>query len=71
MSKIKCFNCHDLGHFSIKFPHKKVGKKPLGGAESEVIASQFELDFTLITCMVSLMMGSVVPRQWSFIPYDR
>ena len=29
------------------------------GSEGEALASQFEMDFTLIACMVSLMMGCV------------
>lgn len=59
LSKIKCFHCHELGHYATKCPHKKADKKPLGGVTGEAIASQFELDFTLITCMVTSVMGSV------------
>ena len=39
LSKIKCFHCHELGHYTMKCPHNKVGKNPLGGAEAEVVAS--------------------------------
>lgn len=56
---IKCFQCHEPGHYPITFLHKKVVKNPLGGAIDEALASQFELDFTLIACMVTSMMGSV------------
>ena len=59
MSKIKCFHCHELRHYATMCPHKKADKKPLGGEAGEAIASQFELDFTLIACMVTSMMGSV------------
>ena len=59
MSKIKCFHCHELGHYATKCLHKKASKKPSGGAASEALASQFELDFTLVSCMVTLMMGTV------------
>ena len=59
LSKIKCFHYHELGHYATKCSHKKDGKKPLGGVEDEVLASQFKLDFTLITCMVTSVMGSV------------
>ena len=38
---------------------KKARKNPLGGATSESLASKFELDFTLITCMVTSVMSSV------------
>lgn len=34
-------------------------KNPSGGATCEALASQFEPDFTLIYCMVSMVMGSV------------
>jgi len=59
ISKVNFFHCHKLGHFAINCPLKKSKKKPSGGVVGEALASQFELDFTLITCMVSSMMGSV------------
>ena len=37
--------------------HKKTIKKTLGGVVSEALGSQFELDFTLIACMESTVMG--------------
>ena len=37
-------------------PSKKSKK---GSSEGEALASQFEMDFTLIACMVSSMMGCV------------
>ena len=43
----------------MKCLHNKVDKKPSGGAAGEAIASQFELDFILISCMVTSFMGSV------------
>ena len=59
MTKVKCFHCHELGHFATNCPLKKSKKKSLGGEVGEALTSQFELDFSLIACMVSLMMGSV------------
>lgn len=59
LSSIKCFHYHDLGHYATKCSHKKADKKPSGGATGEALASKFKLDFTLITCMVTSMMGSV------------
>ena len=59
MPKVKFFHCHDLGHFATNFPLKKSKKKYSGGVMGEALASQFELDFSLISCMVSSMMGSV------------
>ena len=59
MRKVKFFHCHKMGHFATNFPLKKSKEKSLGGAAGEALASQFELDFSLIACMVSSMMGSV------------
>lgn len=38
---------------------KKSKKVTSKGSEGEALASQFELDFTLISCMVSSMVGCV------------
>lgn len=53
MIKFKCFRCHELGHFATNFPLKKSKKKSSRGVVSEALASKFELDFSLIACMVS------------------
>eukprot|EP00253_Pinus_taeda_P012616 PITA_12616 len=58
-SKVRCLNCHEVGHYATNFPLKKSKKEPSKGLEGEALASQFELDFTLITCMVSSMVGCV------------
>jgi len=59
MSKVKCFHCHQHGHYATNCPQKKKNKQAAGSAAREALASQFELDFSLITCLVSSMMGSV------------
>lgn len=59
LSNIKCFHCHDLGHYATKCPHKKVDKNPSSREEGEALASQFKLDFTLIASMVTSVMGKV------------
>jgi len=41
------------------FPFKKSKKKSSEGAMGEALTSQVKLDFSLIACMVSSMMGSV------------
>jgi len=56
-SKVRCFNCHEMGHYETNCPSKKSYKGSLKGSEGEALASQFEMDFTLIACMVSSMMG--------------
>ena len=49
-----------MGHYATNCPKKKSKKGSGEGSEAEAasLASQFELDFTLFTCMVSSMMGS-------------
>ena len=54
MSKVKCFHCHKHGHIDTNCPQKKKNKKDDGVVASKALASQFELDFSLITCMVSI-----------------
>eukprot|EP00253_Pinus_taeda_P027390 PITA_27390 len=56
-SKVICFNCHEVGHHETYFPLKKSKKGSSKGSEGEALASQFELDFTLIACMVSSLVG--------------
>jgi len=57
-SKVRCFHCHELGHYATNCPKKKSKKGSKEGSEGEALASQFEMDFTLFTCMVSSMVGS-------------
>ena len=59
MSKVKCFHCHQHRHYATNCPQKKKNKQIVGTAAGEALASQFELDFSLITCLVSSVMGSV------------
>eukprot|EP00253_Pinus_taeda_P022425 PITA_22425 len=59
MKKVKCFHCHELGHFAINFPLKKFKKKSSRRVAGEAFASQFELDFSLIARVLSSMMGIV------------
>ena len=57
LSNVKCFHCHEHGHIATKFPRKK--KKVAIAAAGEALASQFELDFSLIACLASSAMGSM------------
>ena len=59
MSKVKCFHCHEYGHIATNCPHKKKKNMVVGAAAGEALASQFELDFSLITFMVSSALGSM------------
>eukprot|EP00253_Pinus_taeda_P025710 PITA_25710 len=58
-SKTKRFNCDEFDHYATKHQHKKSSKKKLERVAGEALASQFELDFTLIACMASIVMDSV------------
>ena len=55
---MKCFHCHEHGHYATNCPQKKKNKQAAGAAAGEALASQFELDFSLIACMVSSALGS-------------
>jgi hypothetical protein len=59
LSKVKCFHCHKHGHFTTNCPQKKKNKKATEAAVGEALVSQFELNFSLITCMLSNALGSV------------
>ena len=58
MSRVKCFHCHEHRHYATNCPQKQKNKKASRSAFGESLASQFELDFSLIACMVSSVMGS-------------
>ena len=58
-SKMRCFHCHEVGHYATNCPQKKSKKGSSKGLDGEALASQFELDFSLIACMVSSMVGYV------------
>ena len=55
---MKCFHHHEYGHIATNCPHKKKNKMADGAAAGEVLASKFEMDFSLIACMVSSSFGS-------------
>jgi hypothetical protein len=59
LSKVKCFHCHKHGHLATNCPQNRKNKMVVGAATSEDLASQFEIDFTLIACMASSASGSV------------
>jgi hypothetical protein len=59
LSKVKCFHYHEHGHLATNYPRKRKNKTIVGAATGEALVSQFELDFTLITCMDSSASGSV------------
>ena len=59
MSRVKCFHCHEHGNYATNCSQKKKNKKAGGSTAGEALASKFELDFSLIACMVSSALGSV------------
>ena len=59
MSKVKCFHYHQHRHYATNCPQRKKNKQAVGSIAREALASQFELDFSLIACLVSSVMGSV------------
>ena len=59
LSKVKCFHCHEHGHFATNCPQKKKNKQAAGSIAGEALASKFEMDFSFIACLVSRYMGLV------------
>ena len=59
MSMVKCFHYHEHGNYATNCPQKKKNNKASGTVVGEALTSQFELDFSLIACMVSSAIGSV------------
>ena len=59
LSKVKCFHYHEHGHLATNCPEKNRNKKAAGATTGAALSSQFELDFSLIACMVSSALGSV------------
>ena len=60
LMKVKCFHCHERGHYSKNWPQRKWSKKEsIIVAIGEALASQFELDFSLIACMANITMGGM------------
>jgi hypothetical protein len=59
LSKVKCFHYHEHGHLATNCPQKKKNKKVVGAIASEALVSQFEIDFSMITCMASSALGSM------------
>ena len=57
-SKVRCFSCHEVGHYATNRPLNK-SKKGSSKGSDEAPASQFEFVFTFIACMVSSMVGCV------------
>ena len=53
MSNVNYFHCHEHGNFATNCPQKKKNKKVARAEIGEALALQFELDFSLIACMVS------------------
>lgn len=39
LSKIKCFHCHEYGHYATKCPHKKSSKENAARAGGDALAS--------------------------------
>ena len=45
--KVRCFRCHEVGHYAANCPRRKSKKGSGEGSKGEALTSQFELDFTL------------------------
>ena len=69
---MKCFHCHQHGHYAINCPQKKKNKQAAGSVAGEALASQFELDL-----FADRMLGikcdgiGMVLGQWCVFSHDR
>jgi hypothetical protein len=53
MSKVKCFACHNIGHYASQFPKKKKVKKDAEvstSSEVDAFVEKFE-EFSLMACL--------------------
>ena len=57
MYRVKFFHCHEHENYATNCPQNKKNMKASRYSASEALASQFELEFSLIACMVSSVMG--------------
>jgi hypothetical protein len=60
-SKVKCFQCHKMGHFASQCPEKKKKDKPQMAASAAVdeFAKSFEEDFCFVACMSSTAVSDI------------
>ena len=57
LSKIKCFHYHEHEHYALNCQQLKASKKEPAVVVGEAIGSHLELNFSLIACMTSTVMG--------------
>lgn len=58
LSKIKCFSCHQFGHYATKCSNLKNGSQMdqvVDSAKIDEFSSSFEKEFSLIACKTSLV----------------
>jgi hypothetical protein len=60
-SKVKCFQCHKMGHFSSQCPEKKKSQPQM---EASTVVDEFAKSFEEDLCFIACMSSIVVPDMW-------
>ena len=62
MSKVRCFGCHQKGHYAGQCPNRKKGKEVETSAFAEVgeFSKRFEKEFSFMVCLVALVAWGLV-----------
>lgn len=62
ISKVRCFSCHNIGHYAFQCPNKKEKKKGVvASTEVDEFSTKFDIEFAL---MVSIAISVTSSSLW-------